>query len=733
MGDSGNTPSRDLAIRDLPQARLHVRPEITFRFEDFRGTPNCIIDDPTTGKFYRTGEREYHFIRLLDGSRTVGEAVSMLATKAKEDALNDVEAAGVIRWLIENDLVTTPEASRADLLFEKAGEKQKHKFRQFTNILFMKIPLFNPDRWVKQLEAPFHRWWGVPFFILWCCVITAGLLAVGLNNEKIVESSRGIIAPDNWFWLGATWLALKVLHELGHAISCRFHGGNVPEFGVFLVLFAPLTYVDATASWRFSNKWKRMSVGAAGIYTELFLGATAAIIWANTDQGTLNYVCFNIMVLTTVISFLFNANPLMRFDGYYLLSDFVEIPNLYGRSTHSLLVFCRKYLIGIDKLELPDMTDRTEWILLIYGIASFFWRIFIIVTLLIGATILLPEGIGFLLVCVSLLWWIYLPTVKFINYLRKGNSAEIPDSQVYGPRFGGIALGALIIAFLPFHATLTAPAISEFGDTEYIRVECAGFIKKIYVREGATVRKGDLLVKIENPEEQIRLRKLQAKLKQAESSAQMKLSQFDVVGSQIEMAKVQALQSQVKELKAFVDTLIMRSPINGKVSGRNFDLLEGTYQKTGTELMAIGNPTSHEVRIAVTENDQPFFSLHQGKPVKVKVFGRGNVMRGTLKRVDARATREVLHPALTALGGGPLSVQPIDTTQNDSNASYQLISPHFEAIVKIDPSEAVNLRSGERAYVKFTSTEGYFFWELVRNKISAILGHIIRSAEVTTL
>ena len=202
--------------------------------------------------------------------------------------------------------------------------------------------------WILHSRKPWLGWcFSFPALVGWCVVIGWALCDLAIHSQRLSESTSGVLAVGNWLWLGVAWVGLKVLHECGHAVACKRLGGEVREAGVIFVLLAPLAYVDVTSTWRLRSKWARIQVAAAGMYVELFVAALATLVWARTPTSVLNQVCLNVMTTAGVMTVLFNANPLMRFDGYYIVSDLLELPNLYTQGQQYVAYLCRWLFFGI--------------------------------------------------------------------------------------------------------------------------------------------------------------------------------------------------------------------------------------------------------------------------------------------------------------------------------------------------------------------------------------------------
>jgi len=320
----------DPAVREFGATRLALRGDLIFTPQAAGGEAYYMVEDPLNSRFFRLGRAEYTLASLLDGRTSIHEALAHLSTVFPHHHLTEHDAAGLCRWLVEMDLAQTAESSQAHRLARTADKAERRRWLARFNPLAFRLPLFGcPDRALAALASWLGWLYSPAAFAGWLALVAIGAYRIFSAGDRFAASSQGIFAPDNWVWLVACWGALKGVHELSHGLACKRYGGAVREMGVLFMLFAPLAYVDVTSSWRFRARWQRIVVAAAGMYVELAIAAIAAIVWSETDSGWLNNLCYNAVVMAGFTTLVFNANPLMKFDGYYILSDALSLPNLY--------------------------------------------------------------------------------------------------------------------------------------------------------------------------------------------------------------------------------------------------------------------------------------------------------------------------------------------------------------------------------------------------------------------
>lgn len=728
-------PQANPMVREIGATRPRMRPSLKYSFQEFSGKRFCLIEDPLTSSFHRIGLAEYRFLTYLDGEITFSEAYARASLSSAAEALSEREALALVGWLVETGLADFGTATNLPLLTEKADEKRWKFFKQFLNVLFLRFPLGRPDPWLERLFPWASRLCGRAFLAVWGLVVLIGLAQVFWNWDHFTQSSEGVLAPTNWLWLGLVWIGLKLVHEFWHGLVCKHFGGEVREAGVMFIFFLPVGYVDATSSWRFPSKWQRIFVASAGMYIELFLAAIAAIIWGNTETGLLNTIAYNAMFTASVVTLLFNANPLMRFDGYFILADYLEIPNLAPRSQELLKKLAKKYLLGILHIDPPHWRDREEMTLLIYGVLSLIWRVLIMVALLIAASYLFGGG-GLILAIVAGGLWLGPMLWKFIDYLRVGGTYDKPEWRTVALRCGGGLAVLLLLSFFPWPVTLKAPAVVEFGDVAIIRAECPGFIRKVHVRHKQNVSADFPLISMENEEEETALKKMELRLRGQEVKSRLTYGKDTVPEYQAEIGMLDAIRKQALEKRRYLDSLELRSPADGTVIGARLDQMTGSYVQTGQEILRIGQWPANEVKIAVPQGDVDYFRQHLDFPIEIKIVGRSGTYEAILKRISGRATKEVRYPAMTSLASGPLTVAPIrETTARENRVNqaeeqrYELVEPCFIGTARCIGQQVLDLNAGERALIKFQSREGRSLWKHSYRTIAAWLNHLIKQGE----
>jgi putative peptide zinc metalloprotease protein len=697
------SPQRpDFAVREIEVSAPRVRDGLRWTFQEVGGEGSYLLEDPLHGRFFRLGRREHHFVKCLDGRRTIAKIVAHLSTGDPALALEATEATSLVRMLIDNGLVVSGDSEHADRVWDEVNRphESKRMLGRMGQLLFLKIPLGNPDRFFSWLARK-AGWLASPgFALVWLIIVGWGAAAVGDQSERFRAQMSGVFNFGNLWILGGLWAVLKIFHECWHGLVCRKHGGAVPEAGITLMLLTtPLGYVNASSSTAFPSKWQRIAVAGAGIYGELLIAAIAAILWARAEPGPLSAALHQVVVLSSVTTLLFNANPLMRFDGYYILSDLLEIPNLYSKGQSASRWLFRRWILGMNKAKNPLRPGDPAAIILLYGIASGIWRILVTLGLLVAATLLF-EGLGLALAVVAAATMIIQGIAGTVIYLKKSAAAE--GLRPLWLLFRVAALAGCVIAALCLirvTPTASAPAVVQDASGGEIRAECPGFLTEIAVPDGSPVEAGALLFRLENAGEMARLSRLESEIERSRLRSEQFLAANQLAAWQAETRNLASLETSAAELRAYTASLERRAPRAGIVQSRNLDSLEGTWVEPGQLLMTVGTPERKELVILAAQDDwQTFEEAHAaGRPLLFRPRGRWDTATATIRTATASATTQPAHFGLITPGGGPLTVRkaPGSGADSDGLGQYSLSSPRFEIRADLQPDQAAALLDGE--------------------------------------
>jgi putative peptide zinc metalloprotease protein len=673
-----------------------LRSDLGFQPQTFGRKTYYVVEDPLNARFYRIGVAEYTLMSLLDGRATLSEVLraTQAALPSCEFTLADVAA--ICQWVVRMGLAENGSVVAAGLPSRDVSRAGARRSGGRLSPLSMQVPLLHPDRLLGKVEPWFGWCFSLPASLAWCLVLGWAARDLATCGDRLSEASAGVLALDNWLWLAIAWFVLKVLHECGHAVACKRLGGEVREAGVIFILLAPLAYVDVTSTWRLRSKWARIQVAAAGMYVELFVAAVATLVWARTPLGVLSNVCLSIMTTAGVMTLLFNANPLMRFDGYYIVSDLLELPNLYLHGQQYVAGLTRRLVCGIPSRCSAGMGWRGVFVRC-YGVASTLWRYSVFAGLVLTAATLL-EGAGIVLSALALMLWLGSGLRRFVRLAR--DPAMTPSRKVRSALVlsGGVALVAVAVVLIPWPGTVVAPAIVQYAPEVTVRTESDGFVQEICVDNSQQVAAGDVLVVLSNPALEYQLAELQLSISESQVKRRVHQRQRELAKAQAEDEKLRTLESQLADKQQQVAHLVVRAPRSGKVVARNIQTLRGRYLHRGSDLLMIGDEASKEIRLSIAQQDVDTFRARGDAPLRAYLPGCP-VFEASLARIEPRASTQPLDAALCAPHGGPLPVRRSGQGTHPADRTYELLAPRFTANMTLDPVASAQVHAGQLAVV----------------------------------
>ena len=719
-GTNSRADDVDHAVRELGHLRPRLRPDLRFTHQVFRDAESYVIEDPVHGRFFRVGLPEFRFAQRLDGETSIADVLAAMAREFGGDAPDEFEAAVMLRWLIDNELAVTDALADIGWLREAAGRQRRKRRARRLNPLFIRVPLVDPDRFLDRLH-PLVGWLFSPWLVgVWLLVVLSGAWQVSSNFDRFLAVYDGLFDSLDWLWLLVAWIALKVVHETGHGIVCKRYGGEVREAGVILVLLLPIGYVDATSSWRFPSKWQRIHTAAAGMYIELFIAGAAAWYWAGAGTGLAAHLAAQLVLLASINTLLFNANPLMKFDGYYILSDWLGLPGLYRDGQRFVHGMVARLFAGMRRAPL-HYSAGDAFLVAFYGIAAGVWRLIVVVTLLLIASTLF-HGAGLLLALAAIVALLAAPVARIVSRMQRDDAGSRPSwlrLAITVPAFAAVVYG--LSTWTVVETRLESAAMVEDEDLAIVRAASPGFLAEVVVTSGQRVAAGDVLARLENHELRAELARQQNLARQLEAKKRRSVFDQDPAAASILEEQLAVVRRRVEQAERRVRDLTVVAPGAGTVDTGELDRFDGNWFARGAALVMLTPGEGKVLKALVSERDVERYRQQVGGPVGVFLPGRREQLRvGTLRRVSPGATTSVDFPLLTAMAGGPLSIRDGDPPR--------LAEPYFEADVSIDGALPDRLGAGERGYVYLSGQPSSLF-DLARQALGSFVEATLQRVE----
>jgi putative peptide zinc metalloprotease protein len=685
-----------------PRLRSHVR----IHRHHYRGELWYVLEDRVSRRMHRFNPVAYYVIGLMDGYRTVREIWDAAIDRFGDDAPTQDETIRLLGQLHAAEVLqseVTPDV--AELLRRTRKGRPKTWIQNLRSPLAVRLPLFDPDRFLERWLAWYRPLFGWGGFILWGLVVGWGVYAAAAHwGELSKDFSDRVLAPQNLLLMWLLFPVLKLFHEFGHACATKAWGGEVHEMGIMFLVLMPIPYVDASAASAFRKTRRRVLVGAAGMVVELFIASLALFLWLEVQPGLFRAVLYNIMLIAGVSTVLFNANPLLRFDGYYILGDLIQIQNLRQRGQQYLAHLAESTLFGLKLPEFDASRSEKRWFVL-FTIASFVYRIFIMLAI---AIFIARE---YMIIGVALALWALVtafvyPLVKGVGYLlfhaklRRNRLRAIASTTMIVA-----ALGALLFALPVPHWTRAEGVIWVPHDAQ-VRAGADGFVRRVIAEPGAVVARGSPLVVAENPELMPRIRVLEAQLRLLEVRAQAQRV-ADRVRYGLTLDEIEATRQELEHSRRLYRDLTVLSPTMGTfvLSLPPQDLPE-RYLRKGQEIGYVVPAETVTARVLVSQDDIDLVRTDT-EAVRVKLAGRlYETFRAEVRREVPAASNRLSNLAMSSIGGGPAPLDPQDTKEPKT------LNTWFEFELVLPATHAFVL--GEHVYARFEHGSEPVAWRIYR-------------------
>ena len=567
-----SSASRPLALR--------MRPDLTARRHRYHGQSYWVVKEPIGLNYFRFHEEEYAILCMLDGRISLESIKERFEQEFMPQKITFHDLQQFVGMLHRSGLVVADAIGQGHQLRKRRDEKKRRELMgKLANVFAFRWRGIDPE-WILNKLYPFTGWFftrpAVIFNVLLAC---AALLLITVQFDvfrgRLPSFHQFFGNWENWLVMGIVMAGAKVLHEFGHGLSCKHFGGECHEMGFMLLVFTPALYCNVSDSWMLPSKWHRAAIGAAGMYVEMVLASIATFIWWFTDRATLlNQTCLSLMFICSVSTLLFNGNPLLRFDGYYILMDLIEIPNLRQKSTEILKRFLVQLCLGIEQPENPFLPQRNRFLFGMYTVAAVIYRWIVVFSILLFLNkVLEPYGlkvIGRLVGAMGLFGLIVQPLWQLAKFFyMPGRMHKVKRYRVIASlAVVATLVGVFFFVPLPFHLSCNFDVKPRDAATVYAAVD--GRLDEVLVEPGQYVQQGEVLARMRNVELELNVAKLEGDLRELDAKLQVLQKQRridDTAGLSINQMLEQrlALIQVVGERRRELENLLVKAPVAGTV------------------------------------------------------------------------------------------------------------------------------------------------------------------------
>lgn len=638
--------------------RAALRPSVSAWRQEYRGVQWYVLQDAMSNQFFRVTADAYDFLSRLTPLRTVDEAWRDSLSEDPDRVLSQEEVVQLLGQLYTQNLLYFDRPGASLSLFERYRKRRQRETRaKLMGFLSIKVPLYDPDRLLNKALPLINFLYSPLGWLLYALLLGTAIKALLDNGDALFGQGVGLLAPENLPLLYVGFLLAKIIHEFSHGMACKRFGGEVHIMGVMFLVMTPMPYVDASASWGFREGWKRLLVAASGMIGEFALAAVAALVWVNTAPGVLNALAYNVMFVASVSTLLFNMNPLLRFDGYYMFVDLFAVPNLFQRSREQLRYLGERYLFGVRKARPAARTRGEARLLPVYAVLSLgYWVV------LMGTIVWFVASeyldIGMILAAFLLVLFLVVPLVKFLNYLFLSPRLMQQRPRALAVTGGLLLCGVLLLGLWPVADRVRAPGVLEARDMRQVNSETAGFLADVLAKPGAWVQAGTPLVQLENEglDLEITLAELQRRQILAQELKAESAALADLSSLRRQRAAVEDSLADLRRRKA---GLVITAPIEGRWVAPQFE--QGAWMERGGGFGEVVDNRAFRLVAVVPQVASHLFDarIHAAE---IRLVGEEGInVHADGVRVIPFEHGELPSPALGMPGGGTISVAPEDT------------------------------------------------------------------------
>jgi len=598
-----------------------VRPTVDSHRQQFRGDSWVILKDPFNNRFFRLRPEAWAFIARLTPNITVESLWLQELERNPEQAPGQEDVVEILIQLNQSNLLYFDNPSDSARLFQRKQQREHSALKQkFMSFISIRLPLLDPDYFLKQWTGHLGFLISWPGMIVWLCVVLSAIIPIASHAGSITNQVNGILAPSNLIWLYLAIALVKVLHEFGHAAICRYYGGEVHTMGIMFIILIPLPYMDATSSWQLRSRRHRTLVGGAGMIIELFMAAIATWIWAYSAPGIVNSVAYNVMIVASLSTLLFNANPLLKFDGYYMLSDILDIPNLFTRSRSQLKYLFERYMLQCDYLIPPSHSSYEAKWMSIFAILSISYKLLIF----IGITLFLTENyllLGLIMAAFLVVSTLLIPPFKLVKYLISSPNIAGKRLRASLSSFGLIFLSILLFGAIPIEDNFRADGIVEANQYQDITSQTEGYIRQWYVTSGQRIQQGEDIAQLNNPVLAIQIQQAEAQLEETQLRIKKARSES--------WADIDPLIERQVSSQGYLDELhqrrryqTLKAPISGIWVSSSQQVLTHTWANRGTVLGRIIDDSEFRLLAVVKQETADRLFAKGNKRGEVRLLGQ---------------------------------------------------------------------------------------------------------------
>ena len=723
---------------------VQMRPDLRVQKVFYQSEPHWVVKDPHDQQYHQYNEHEFAILNWLDGKISFHELREKFERKFSPYRVSYRELTTIIRELFKKSVVVSTRGGNGIQLHDYSREKRREKLqKKLKSVLAIQLKGWDPSRFIEA-TYPLVSWFFsrtmVKLNVLFVMSAIAWLLFHYDEFLARLPNLWTLFDGSNLISLGLIIMTTKMLHELGHAYVHRKFGGECHEIGVMIFFFMPTMYCNTSDSWMLTDKWKRMAIGAGGVYVEMVIFALSTYLWWFSSIGLMQNVYLNLMVVCSISAALTNGNPLMRYDGYFVLSDWLEIPNLSQRSSKEIRRLFFNKCLGVEREVDHWSSNFNKRVFFAYGIASFLYKVLLIITISYFLTqqfqFLGLANLGLAIATMCLIGLFFPPVKAVYSYFKEPGNAQHVNPLRARVTFAVVGILLAVIFLLPLPYYVPGECTVEMANQATVYAGDGGRVEAIFVKPGQWVEKDDVLVQLanENLHEQIlgleaELEGLTLQLEYLKTPSQSEdLATASLKSENGMMTTSRRLKSQLSILQSKQKSLLVRAPRSGKIYGvsigdRQADTSDdnlnriygnpldesniGAWLEVADEICRIGDDAKPEIVLLLEQKQNALLQKDQDVSILLTSLS-SRKLAGKISAVSMKENRANDLPGPISVGSTSPIVQHIkqhgdaekrkDTNYKDGQT---LSSSMVQATVELidAPAEPLNYASVGKAKV----------------------------------
>ena len=526
---------RSSSARVLP---MRMRSDLTAQQQRYQGQIYWVVKEPVGLHYFRFQEEEYAILKMLDGETSLDEIKIEFERRFPPEKITVEELGQFVGQLHRSGLVISDVSGQGTQLLKRRRKRMWQNVGvAFSSILALRFKGIDPERLLVWLYPKVRWMYSLPAHIVCALLAISALTLVMVQFDTFhnkLPTFHEFFAAKNWIYMAMVLGITKVIHEFGHGMTCKHFGGECHEMGVMMLVLTPCLYCNVSDSWMLPNKWHRAMIGAGGMYIEIVMASIATFLWWFSAPGMLNQVCLSVIFICSVSTVLFNANPLLKFDGYYILSDLMEIPNLRQKASTILNRKLGTWCLGLEEPDDPFLPQRNQVFFALYTVASVIYRWVIVFGIVFFLyKVFEPYGLKVLsqmLAIISIGSLVGMPAYQLGKFFYVPGRLHQVKRKNVNITLAALGCVALFVLFCPLPYRVMCPLEIKPRDADPVYIDASGTLEEINVKPWQTVEVGDQLGRLSSTDLELEIADLQARLEEQQTKAQV-LRQQQIVAS----------------------------------------------------------------------------------------------------------------------------------------------------------------------------------------------------------